>query len=178
MDLIKHILDLGAYKAGEVNCADISLNAEFRKACESNACGYYGRCHTCPPDAGDIYDLMDSLKQYKKAIIFQTVSELEDSYDIEGMTEASIRHNQMASKISDILTNEYDRSEWLHLGAGGCRVCEVCTKRENLPCRYPEKAMYSLETYGIDVSQLAPLANMNYINGQDTVTYFGAIFFK
>ena len=38
--------------------------------------------------------------------------------------------------------------------------------------------MASLETYGIAVSELAALAGMNYINGSDTVTYFGAVLYK
>jgi predicted metal-binding protein len=63
------------------------------------------------------------------------------------------------------------------LGAGGCRVCPVCAKKTDEPCRHPELAMSSLETYGINVSKLAASAGMKYINGKDTVTYFGAVLF-
>jgi hypothetical protein len=38
-------------------------------------------------------------------------------------------------------------------------------------------AVASLETYGVNVSKLAPAAGMKYVNGQDTVTYFGAVLF-
>jgi hypothetical protein len=38
--------------------------------------------------------------------------------------------------------------------------------------------MPSLEAYGINVSELAKSAGMKYINGQDTVTYFGAVLFS
>jgi hypothetical protein len=38
--------------------------------------------------------------------------------------------------------------------------------------------MPSLEAYGINVSELAKAAGMNYINGQNTVTYFGAVLFS
>ena len=68
-----------------------------------------------------------------------------------------------------------DRMQILHLGAGGCRVCPVCGRRTGEPCRFPEKAIGSLEAYGVNVSLLAEAAGMRYINGQDTVTYFGAI---
>ena len=40
------------------------------------------------------------------------------------------------------------------------------------------KKVLELEAYGINVSKLAEVAGMNYINGKDTVTYFGAILFK
>jgi predicted metal-binding protein len=66
----------------------------------------------------------------------------------------------------------------LHLSAGGCGVCKVCAKRTNEPCRFPEKAITSLEAYGINVSRLAAASDMKYINGQNTVTYFGAVLFS
>ena len=57
-------------------------------------------------------------------------------------------------------------------------MCEVCGKRTGEPCRFPQKAIGSLEAYGINVSLLAKESGMNYINGADTVTYFGAVFFR
>ncbi|MBM3708346.1 MAG: DUF2284 domain-containing protein, partial [Actinobacteria bacterium] len=36
----------------------------------------------------------------------------------------------------------------------------------------------SLEAYCMNVSTLAGLCNMKYINGQNTVTYFGAFLFN
>jgi hypothetical protein len=38
--------------------------------------------------------------------------------------------------------------------------------------------MPSLEAYGVNVSKLAASAGMKYINGQNTVTYFGAVLFS
>ena len=66
----------------------------------------------------------------------------------------------------------------LFMGAGGCRICKRCAKLDNEPCRFPEEAMSSLEAYGANVSALARSAGMKYINGVDTVTYFGAVFLK
>jgi predicted metal-binding protein len=54
----------------------------------------------------------------------------------------------------------------------------VCAKRTDEPCRHPDLAMASLEAYGFNVSRLAAAADMKYINGQNTVTYFGAVLFK
>ncbi len=178
MELVRQrAITLGAYRAEYVNVADISLDASFRMLCESNACGNYGKNYTCPPNAGDIYELMEKIKSYKTALIYQTVGTLEDSYDFEGMMAAGALHNQLVQKLWD-LTDELGMDEVLHLGAGGCRLCEVCGKKLGVPCKNPKRAMFSLETYGINVSLLADLANMKYINGQNTVTYFGAVFLK
>lgn len=179
MDLEKiarRVEETGAYKAAVIDVRDIVFDAEFRKLCEANACGNYGRCWMCPPDAGDIDALMNEAKSYQKAVVYQTVGTLEDSYDFEGMMEAGAVHNRLSMEINRIL-EEAGYSDRLHLGAGGCRVCAVCAKRTEEPCRHPELAMASLETYGIAVSKLAESCGMKYINGQNTVTYFGGVFF-
>ena len=72
-------LSLGAYKATVIPVELVETNAAFRDLCASNACGNYGRNWMCPPDAGDIHDLMAALKTYSYALVYQTVTELEDS---------------------------------------------------------------------------------------------------
>lgn len=176
-ELREKALRLGAFRAEIVNAADVPTDAAFRAMCESNACGNYGQNYTCPPLAGPIDTLMAKLKSYKSVLVYQTVSELEDSFDFEGMMEAGNVHNRLAQRLWD-LTDEAGLTDVLHLGAGGCRLCPVCAKRTNELCRRPGRAMASLETYGVNVSQLAKLAGMKYINGQDTVTYFGAVLFN
>ncbi len=175
-ELREEALMLGAFRAEIIDAGVIVTDASFRKLCEANACGNYGKNHMCPPNAGDIYVLMEKVKQYDRALVYQTVWNLEDSYDFEGMMEAGKRHNDLMQKLRE-KTREENLAEPLHLGAGGCRVCEVCAARTQEPCRFPDQAVASLETYGIDVSQLAKASGMRYTNGKDTVTYFGGIFF-
>lgn len=43
------------------------------------------------------------------------------------------------------------------------------------PARRPWLACPSLESYGIQVSELAARCGMKYINGASTITYFGAV---
>ena len=169
-------LSLGAFRAAVIPVTNVETDASFRDMCASNVCGNYGRNWMCPPDAGDIHDLMAELRTYEYMLVYQTVTELEDSYDFEGMMDAGVAHNQLMIKLRDRLNGE-NLPRVLYLGAGGCRMCEVCAKRTNEPCRHPDLAVASLETYGINVSKLAPVAGMKYINGKDTVTYFGAVLF-
>ena len=170
------VLSLGAYKAAVIPVDEVETDASFRDMCAANVCGNYGRNWMCPPDVGDIHELMAALRTYSFVLVYQTVFELEDSYDFEGMMEAGARHNQLMATLRREVAIE-PLSRTLHLGAGGCRMCEVCAKRTGEPCRHPDLAVASLETYGINVSKLAVAAGMKYINGQDTVTYFGAVLF-
>lgn len=174
-NLKNFILESGAFKVGVVPVAKINCEPGFRKLCESNACGMFGKSWMCPPYVGDVNELIASLKGYHCAVVFQTVDELEDSYDFEGMMDAGKRMNGLLANIRQELKARGE-STYLLLGAGGCRICERCAKLEDKPCRFPQDAIASLESYGINVSALAPQAGMKYINGADTVTYFGAIF--
>ena len=167
---------LGAFRASVIPVEDMETDASFRDMCAANVCGNYGRNWMCPPDAGDIHDLMAALRSYSYALVYQTVSELEDSYDFEGMMDAGVAHNRLMVELRRGI-DALALPRVLHLGAGGCRMCEVCAKRTGEPCRHPDLAVASLETYGVNVSKLAPAAGMKYINGKDTVTYFGAVLF-
>ncbi len=171
------LMEYGVLKTGVVSVKDIVFDVGFRKLCESNSCGKYGKCYTCPPHAGEINELIAYAKTFDEAIIYQTVGELEDSYDIEGMLEQGIKHNKITLKFQNY-TMQHVSGDNLHLGAGGCKHCDVCAFVTNEPCRFPKLALKSLETFGIDVSTLSKLAGMNYINGQNTVTYFGGFFYK
>ena len=170
-------LELGPYRAGIIPSEEVVTDASFRDACARNSCGIYGRCWTCPPDAGDIHELIASLKQYRHALIYQTVGELEDSFDFEGMQEAKKVHNRVTLELKKAVRAE-EMTDYLVLGSGGCGVCETCAKRTDEPCRFPDLAFASLEAYGVFVSKTAEKAGMKYINGKDTVTYFGAVFFN
>ena len=169
-------LDLGAFAASVVSVDEIQTDVAFREMCERNVCGNYGRNWMCPPFAGEIETLISTLRTYDFALVYQTVGQLEDSYDFEGMMEAAAAHNQlMVALRKKVDAMELPRT--LHLGAGGCHMCDTCAKVQEQPCRHPDLAVASLETYGVHVSKLAATANMKYINGQDTVTYFGAVLF-
>ena len=173
--LIELAMQAGATKAEIISVDQIITSAEFREACRQNLCGQWGRCWMCPPDAGDIGELMAKVRQYSHAVWYQTVGELEDSFDVEGMVEAKKKHFRCTYTLEDAAKKLV--GDHLHLTCGACGLCERCARRDDQPCRFPEKALSSLEAYGIDVYQTTRSTGLKYINGQDTVTYFGALLF-
>lgn len=176
--LIAKTIEAGAFKAEVIAVSTIKTDPYFRKLCEMNHCGNYNKNWMCPPHIGKIDELIDEIRNYEWALVYQTVGELEDSFDFEGMMEAQRLHDKLVFNIRKVAEGFLDKdARMLLLGAGGCKVCEDCSKRSNKPCRHPESAVSSLEAYGIDVSQLAKAAGMKYTNGNNTVTYFGALLF-
>ena len=174
--LIEIAIDAGANGAGVVAVDQITFRPEFLAACEQNVCGKYGTCWMCPPDVGNIHDLIARVKEYTYMLVFQSIGQLEDSYDIEGMQAAAIAHNTLSAKLAERLDGVLESP--LRLGAGACHVCPRCTKLDDLPCAYPEQAVASLEAHGIAVSELAAQSGLQYMNGVNTVTYFGGFLFQ
>lgn len=175
--LIQLALDSGATKATIIPQEQIVTSTAFRDICISNGCGMYGKCWMCPPDAGDIDDLIAEVRKYSHGLWYQTIRELEDSFDFEGMSEAGRIHILVSQKLQGKI-KELLPAGSLHLSCGGCRLCDRCTKLDDEPCRMPEKALSSLEAYGIDVYQTTKDTDLKYINGSNTVTYFGVVLFQ
>ncbi len=175
--LIKQILDLGATGVAEIAVSKMQFEPSFRSLCEANSCGKYGKSWACPPMAGEAQDLIAKAKKYSHAIVYQTVSPLEDSYDIEGMEAACTRHHTLSSKVTE-LAKKQKLTDFLNLSAGGCSVCSTCAALEDKSCYFPEKRVSSLDAYCVNVSLLAKDCDLKYVNGQNTVTYFSALLIK
>ena len=175
--LIRIALEAGASKAVIIARESIVLNAAFRGMCEANRCGVYGKCYMCPPDVGPIDDLMNRVRLFDKSLFYQVICPLEDSFDIEGMAEAKKHLVRVSQQLLDRLPPIL-RSDALHLSGGGCGLCSSCARITEEPCRHPNRALPSLESYGMDVYQTTRGTPMKYINGANTVTYFGMVLYR
>ena len=80
-------LNLGAFKANVIDVKDVVFDRVFRDICASNACGQYGKCWTCPPDAGDIDKLIAEAQMRADGIIraAETEAELERKKAADGI---------------------------------------------------------------------------------------------
>ena len=155
--IVEKLYEIGVYKATIIKSDQVVTDVAFRKICESNGCGMYGKCWTCPPYCGDIEYLISTLDKYCNVLVFQSVGQIEDSYDFEGMTEHKRRFVTITSRAKEFF--ELEAIDALVLGAGGCGICDKCSKRDGLKCKFPQKALTSLEAYGINVSELAKAAD-------------------
>lgn len=174
--LREEILKAGADFSVIINVSDIPFAPELLELCRQNSCGNYGRNWMCPPLVGDVDELMLNLQTFKKAVVFSKIYQLEDSFDVEGMAAGNKNFRILTENAAEIARKEYP--DCLILSAGGCTKCKKCAAEDKLPCRYPSLAFSSLEAYGIQVSSLAKVCGLNYINGKNTTTFFGGVFIK
>lgn len=153
----------------------IDLKPEVRDMCAANTCGKYGKCWSCPPGCGTLEECKAKLAEYPYGILVQTVGDLEDAFDGEGMMEAKDRHKEHFQKMYEVLRGMYPNM--LAVGAGGCTVCEHCTYPD-APCRFPDKCITSMEAYGMLVLEVCKKNNLAYYHGPNTISYTSCFFFR
>ena len=176
-DLIERI------KAEEVvNQADffdlgiLTFTDDVREMCEQNSCGRYNRAWNCPPVCGTIKELEAVCLSYKNGILVNSVTTLEDSFDWEGMIAGGRGLCELLIDVKSF-ADDVGLKDYRIFGGGGCYGCEDCSYPDN-PCHHPDKLFTPIEACGINVMLMAKDAGFKYINGQNTVTFFGMILFN
>jgi predicted metal-binding protein len=172
-ELVALAEECGAAAAAMIDVASIVFEPEFRVLCQENRCGNYNRNWRCPPKAGDIHDLINSLKVKTTAMVFSHVVALKSSYDWKGMTAGGISFSRVCQKMVERIPKVFSGA--VVLGAGPCKICQTCALLTEEPCRKPNLSVTSLEACGIDVALLAKLSGLKYNAGPSTITYFGAV---
>ena len=146
--------------------------------CKDNLCGRYGKNYKCPPFIGEPEDLKAEVLSYETVILIQTIYPLEDSYDFEGMNEGMAVHAENITKTKKYIEENISFEKMLILGAGGCGLCPKCGAIDNAPCRFPDKAIASVEGYCMDVAHMTNTHGLKYINGENTVSYVAVFLVK
>lgn len=151
----------------------VKLLPEVRSMCESNTCHAYGKNWSCPPACGTLEECSRRLSGYSRGILLQTVGEVEDWMDFEGMMRVEKQHKDTLERFVNRIRQEVP--DVLPLGSGGCRICETCTYPDN-PCRFPERCFSSMEAYGMEVSRICKNCGLEYNYGPGKIAYTACCF--
>lgn len=178
MDMQKLIEDLktcGFETVTELDVTTLKALPEVRQMCEVNTCGMYNRNWSCPPGCGSVEECEAAMKEYRFGILVQTVGEIEDSLDWEGIMEVKEIHDERFIKGADIMKSRFD--SMLPLGDGSCTRCKKCTYPD-APCRFPELASSSMEAFGLFVSDVCKKNGVAYNYGNGKMAYTGCYLFN
>jgi predicted metal-binding protein len=58
----------------------------------------------------------------------------------------------------------------LALGAGCCTICRTCAYPD-APCRFPDRAVASMEAFGLLVLEVCKANGLQYYYGSDKMAY-------
>ena len=121
-------LELGFANAELVETGELVFVPSFRPLCEENLCGKYGVNYACPPDCGTVEEMREKVLKWPRALVMQTMWDIEDPMDEEQTKPAKARHNKLTREL-------IDRSgrPGLMVGASGCSLCSPCAIVEGKP---------------------------------------------
>lgn len=159
--------------AGILNPATLKVNEMVRDTCASGRCNAYGHNWTCPPACGTLEECKKRMEKYQRGILLQTVGKLSKTIDTKGYMETEKNHKEHLLAFTKEIRKTYPSA--LCLGAGGCRICKQCAYPD--ACRYPDKAISSMEAYGLFVTQVCRDNHMEYYYGPKTIAYTACVLF-
>ena len=160
--------EAGFTHSAPLDVATLELKDEVRAMCSANTCRAYGKNWSCPPACGELDELRQRFARYSRGILVQTVGEVEDSLDFEGMMEAEAEHKRHFAELHEKLLEQWPNL--LALGAGTCTRCAKCTY-PHAPCRFPDKRVSSMEAYGMLVVDTCKANGMEYYYGPQAIAY-------
>lgn len=165
---------MDAAKAAGFTCAaplsvrTIRLYDEVRDMCSANTCGQYGKNWCCPPHCGSLEACREKLSGYEHGLLVQTVGQMEDCFDAEGIQQTERAHKAHFLALYGQLEKAFPRL--LPLSAGCCTRCETCTCPD-APCRFPDKKFSSMEAFGMLVQEVCKANHLSYYYGKNTIAY-------
>ena len=146
--------------------------------CAAGRCGNYNKSWSCPPACPSLEEMRLLAAGFDAGVLVQTVVELEDDFDFEGMLEGERRHKERFRRLVERLREYFpEKGSFLPMGAGGCGRCGVCTYPD-MPCRFPQEQIISMEAYGLLVSQVCESCGVPYYYGPGTLAYASCILFR
>lgn len=164
--------EAGFSHVGELNVSSMRFLPEVRGMCAADRCRNYGKCWTCPPHCGTLDEISARAAQYHRGILVQSTGEMEDDFDVECMMDTERLQKERFARLAEQVREMYPNC--LPMASGACTVCGVCACPDE-PCRFPERAIPSMEAYGLVVSEVCERSGLPYYYGPQTITYTSCI---
>lgn len=125
----------------------------FEEMCKSG-CKNYNNKWSCPPCSPDF----NKMKHKKNFIVIMISIDSKYFNDCKEWSKVRAINVILKSKMDNIVKELERISNGYCYISGACRLCKICAKKENKPCKHPDKLRYSLESVGIDCNKLSEIA--------------------
>ena len=167
------ILKTMAEECGFTHSAPLAVSTldfmqEVRDMCNARQCNKYNTSWSCPPACGSLQEMRELAAGCSYGILVQTVGEIEDSYDWEGIKDTEKRHKENFGRL--LYSLERGLISVIAMGAGACKLCQSCTYPD-APCRFPDRMTVSMEACGLLVSKVCTDNGLAYNYGPGRIAF-------
>lgn len=177
--IIKDIAqEAGFVKAAVIPTDELVFVHEFRRYCEQNACGNYGKNYGCPPYSGTPVEMENRVLKYSQAIVFQSRTRVNDIFDDKETKKIKKEHTQMTLKAMSSLESAGLQMDGFPVMCGPCNYCEECMMEKEKPCINDEMSFSCLSAYCIDAQRMAERCNMEIQWDGGIVSFFSIYVFN
>lgn len=163
--------ELGFSAAAWVDTKDIPFEPAFLQCCEENLCGKYGANYACPPACGTPYEMIGRIRAGSRALVLQTLWEIDNPMDGTKTKPAKREHNRMERAL--LAEMQEVHPETFMVASSCCDLCLRCAMVDGKPCLIPEKKFSCMSAYCVFVRKLAELCGMDYDCGRGLIAFFG-----
>ena len=153
--------------------ADIPVDHSFRRYCEENLCGQYGKNYGCPPYCGTPEAMEARLRIPGRALVLQSAWAISDYTDHAAIAQAKIAHNAASYALLQKLTAAGVRG--FMVGCSGCTACPECTLQHGAPCARPKQHYACMSAYCVHVLDLATRCSLRYDCADGMLRMFGML---
>lgn len=160
------------YQFAIVPVSEIPFSEKVRDICK-HECERYGTSWSCPPAVGTVEECKKRCMNYKFALIFSTVAETDEAYDLGSVLKTQTGHEDITLKLADRIAK--DGNNVFALSSNSCSLCRECTYPDG-KCRFPHHMHPCIESYGIVVVPLLEKLEMDYSIGEKLVLWFSILF--
>ena len=122
----------------------------FIKMCETG-CINYNKKYSCPPFSPDFYSFSRDFDGLFVVLFFVNLDQIKSTE----YNKVRIANVVMKSKINMLMRDLEVKFKTKFLSTGSCNLCKLCKCKLKLPCKYPDKKRYSLESVGVDCNKLS-----------------------
>lgn len=122
------------------------MNRDYLLSLCKGGCENFNKNWSCPPNSPrfDEFSL-----DYTNSLLVELTSEVGEN---EEFMEAYVKNR---STLEDLLTKMQIDFECIKTSCGTCSLCKKCAILDQKDCYHPEKMRYSMESMGMNLSQLS-----------------------
>ena len=145
-----------------------------RYICE-HECPMYNKSWACPPAVGTVEECRARVDEFHDGLMIATITEVSDIANIEETLSTRADHEAITRQITELIQSQGFKT--LTLSTEACAHCKKCSYPD-APCRHPERMYPCVESYGILVTDLAEKHGIDFLAGNNLVTWFSLILYR
>lgn len=158
LEQVEYAKELGFFDAAIMPVSELVIVPEYRKFCEENLCGNFGRLPACPPQSGTVEEMTARMLRYRSALVLTTVCTPDSMTDAAEHRALKRQHNLLTEQMMEHM-RQSGMEDLLMMGAG------------------PWKEASCMSAYSVDAQKMADYVHMKCWENDGKIRLFSLVLF-